>query len=115
MTRERDFADVVVLSRRYQLAASELLAAVNATAEHRQVALRPLAAILGGLGDERQQAWSTFIAGAGLEQLVPSTYPDAINLVAAFIDPLLRGSFESGHWDPHSAGWVKGPADSDPE
>jgi predicted nucleotidyltransferase component of viral defense system len=114
-TRERDFADVVVLSRRYRLAASELLAAMSGTAEHRQVALRPLAAILGGLGDERQQAWSTFIAGAGLEALVPSSYADAINLVAAFIDPLLRGSIGSGHWDPHSAGWVKSATDSDLE
>jgi len=114
-TRERDFADVVVLSQRYQIAASELLAAVNATAEHRQVALSPLAALLGGLGDERQQAWSTFIAGASLEELVPSSYPDAINLVAAFVDPLLGGSVESGHWDEHSVGWVKGPADPDPE
>jgi hypothetical protein len=114
-TRERDFADVVVLSRRYGIAGSELLAAVNATASHRQVALRPLAALLGGLGDERQQAWSTFIAGAGLEELVPSSYTDAISLVAAFIDPLLGGSVESGHWDPHFGGWVKSPADTDPE
>lgn len=75
---------------------------MNATAEHQRVALRPLAALLGGLGDERQQAWSTFIASAGLEEFVPSSYPDAINLVAAFIDPLLGGSVESGHWDPHS-------------
>jgi predicted nucleotidyltransferase component of viral defense system len=104
-TRERDFADVVVLSRRYRISASELLAAVNATAEHRQVPLRPLAALLGGLGDERQQAWSTFITGAGLEGLVPSGYADAINMVAAFIDPLLRGSVESGKWDPESASW----------
>ena len=91
-TRERDFAEVVVLSRRYQIAASELLAAMNATAEHRQAVLRPLAALLGGLGNERQRAWSTFIASAGLEGLVPSSYPDAINLVAMFIDPLLDGS-----------------------
>jgi predicted nucleotidyltransferase component of viral defense system len=104
-TRERDFADVVVLSRRYRISASELLAAVNATAEHRQVPLRRLAALLGGLGDERQQAWSTFITGAGLEGLVPRSYADAINMVAALIDPLLGGSVESGKWDPDSASW----------
>jgi hypothetical protein len=114
-TRERDFADVVVLSRRHPISASELLAAMNATAEHRQVALRPLAALLDGLGDERQQAWSTFIASAGLEGLVPSSYPDAISLAAAFIDPLLDGSVESGHWDPNSGGWVKSLGDTDPE
>lgn len=114
-TRERDFADVVVLSRRYQIQASELLAAVSATAEHRQVALRPLAPLLGGLGDERQQAWFTFVTGAGLEELVPSTYLDAINLVAAFFDPLAGGSVESGHWDPHSGGWVDSRDENDPE
>jgi predicted nucleotidyltransferase component of viral defense system len=114
-TRERDFADVVVLSGRYQIAASELLAAADATAEHRQVVLRPLAEILEGLGDERQAAWSTFIAGAGLEELVPSSYSDAINLVVAFIDPLLGGSIESGIWDPHSGDWVKNPGDTGPE
>ena len=112
-TRERDFADVVVLSRRYQIAASELLAAMNATAEHREAVLRPLAALLGGLGTERQQAWSTFIASAGLEGLVPGSYSDAINLVAMFIDPLLDGSVQSGQWDPHSGSWVKSPADSE--
>ena len=83
---------------------------MSGTAEHRQVALRPLAAILGGLGDERQQAWSTFIASAGLEGIVPSSYSDAIKLVATFIDPLLDGSL-SGQWDPHSASWVKGLTD----
>ena len=88
---------------------------MNATAEHQRVALRPLAALLGGLGDERQQAWSTFIASAGLEEFVPSSSPDAINLVAAFIDPLLGGSVESGHWDPHSDDWVKRGVDPDPE
>ncbi len=112
-TRERDFADVVVLSRRYQIAASELLAAMNATAEHREAVLRPLAALLGSLGTQRQQAWSTFIASAGLEGLVPSSYSDAINVVAMFIDPLLDGSVRSGQWDPHSGSWVKSPADSE--
>ena len=65
---------------------------MNATAEHRPAVLRPLAALLGGIGGERQQAWSTFIASAGLEGMVPGSYPDAINLVATFIDPLLDGS-----------------------
>ena len=38
-TRERDCAGVVVLSRRCQIAASELLAAVNTIAEHREAVL----------------------------------------------------------------------------
>ena len=101
----------MVLSRRYQMAASELLAAINATAGHRQAVLRPLAALLGGLGNERQHAWSTFIASASLEGLVPSRFLDAINLVAAFIDPLLGGSVESGQRDPLSGSWVESPAD----
>lgn len=105
-TRERDFADVVMLSRRYQIEASELLAAVTATAEHRQVAPRPLAALLGTLGTERQQSWLTLIVGAGLEGLVPSSYTETVALVAAFADPLLGGSIDSGYWDPQSGKWV---------
>ncbi len=73
---------------------------MNATAEHRQIAQRPLAGLLVRLGDERQQAWSAFIAGAGLEGFVPSSYPDAIDLVTAFIDRLLGGSVRSGHLTP---------------
>ncbi len=41
-TRERDFADVVLLTRRHPIAAPELLAALRATANHRQSILRPL-------------------------------------------------------------------------
>jgi len=48
---------------------------MNATAEYREAVLRPLAALLGSLGTERQQAWSTFIASAGLEGIVPSSNP----------------------------------------
>jgi predicted nucleotidyltransferase component of viral defense system len=114
-TRERDFADVVILARRYSIRASELIAALRATAEHRQVALRPLATLLGGLGDERQQAWSTFISGSGIEEFVPSSYSDAINLVAAFSDPLVVGSADAGHWDPDAGRWITGAAEGNPE
>ena len=57
-TRERDFADVVVLSRHHQIAASELLAAVTATAEHRHV-IDPVldGTVESGHWDPRSVGW----------------------------------------------------------
>lgn len=88
-TRERDFADVVLLARRFPAEARELLTAMGATAEHREVTLRPVAPLLGDLGSERQSSWSTFVASVGLEGRVPELYAEAIALVAAFVDPLV--------------------------
>ena len=104
----RDFADVLILSRRHSVAATKLLAAVTATAEHRQVTLRPLAALLGGLGVERQRAWSTFTTHAALDQLVPTDYSEALALVTEFTDPLLGGIVTTGSWDPQSQSWLVG-------
>jgi predicted nucleotidyltransferase component of viral defense system len=107
-TRERDFADVLILSGQHGVAATELLAAIMATAEHRQVTLRPLVALFGDLGIERQRNWSTFTANAGLDQLVPHDYSEALVLVAAFTDPLLGGIVTTGSWDPQSRSWLAG-------
>jgi hypothetical protein len=56
-TRERDFADVVLLARGHPIAATELLAAMRATADHRGSALYPLADYLEPLGTTRQASW----------------------------------------------------------
>ncbi len=53
-TRERDFADVVLLARRSVIDASRLSAAIEATAAHRRSDLRPLREVLITLGALRQ-------------------------------------------------------------
>lgn len=78
-TRERDFADVVMLIGHHVIDAARLLAAVTATAAYRGTELRPLAEVLITLGGDRQAAaWERFLARAGLASDLPPNYEDAI-------------------------------------
>ncbi len=54
-TRERDFADVVLLARRHPIGANELLRALRATAVHRESRLQLLAELLGDLHRDRHR------------------------------------------------------------
>ena len=105
-TRERDFADVLVLSGRYQVDASELVAALQATADHRQTTLRPLAGLVDGLGNDRQRSWSTFTVSTGMADSVPENYSTTIAFIVDFVDPLLSGEVEVGQWEPATRRWV---------
>lgn len=104
-TRERDFADVVVLARRYEIDAVRLRQAITATADHRRSTLRPLRDVLITLGSDRQADWERFVNRAGLASNLPASYSEAIALVAAFADPILSGDVQSGTWAPARWSW----------
>lgn len=104
-TRERDFADVAILSNHHRVDASELAAAIAATAAHRQSEIRPLRSVLVMLADERQGDWERFARRAGLDGELPSSYGEVIEMVVEFADPILGGSLEAGEWDPASRSW----------
>lgn len=55
-TRERDFADVVLLTRRHSVDGAELRRAIESTGRHRQPELRALADVIVTLGEIRQSA-----------------------------------------------------------
>lgn len=105
-TRERDFADVVLLTRRHPANAAELAAAFRATAAHRRSALRPLAGLADRLGPARQQSWSAYLARNGLASQLPASYAEAITVVAAFADPILTGAIEAATWNPATQAWA---------
>lgn len=88
-TRERDVADIVVLARLHRPSDDELIAAITATAAHRQTQLRPVAETVRSLGELRQRSWEVFVERAGLGGRVPARYRDALDEVAALVDPLL--------------------------
>jgi predicted nucleotidyltransferase component of viral defense system len=88
-TRERDVADIVVLARRHRPSEDELVAALTATAAHRDVELRPVAQAVIALGELRQRSWEVFVERAGLVGRVPEQYQIALEEVAALVDPLL--------------------------
>jgi|AntDryMetagUQ889_1029465.scaffolds.fasta_scaffold14999_1 predicted nucleotidyltransferase component of viral defense system len=104
-TRERDFADVVLLTRRPEIDAKRLSEAIAATASHRRSELRALQDVLVTLGIVRQGQWERFVRRHDLGADLPDNYGEAIAMVAEFADPLLSGAVTSGHWDPLRRTW----------
>jgi hypothetical protein len=111
-TRERDFADAVLLTRRHQIDAEELAAAMRATAAHRGSTLRSLAGLGRELGSARQASWRTYLDRAGLTELLPASYADAIAEVAAFAGPVLGNVHTAGRWNPLKREWETRPSGS---
>lgn len=104
-TRDRDFADVFVLTGRHPVDAAYLSAAVRATGAHRGSDLRPLRSVLVDLATMRQADWRRFLARSGLEDSAPASFADAIEAIADFADPILDGGVTSGKWDPAFRRW----------
>lgn len=104
-TRARDFADVWLLTRRYPVNAQSLIAAIGATAAHRDVALKPIADVLVTLAIDRRTAWRRYLDRAGLHDQVPLALPLAIGDIIAFVDPILAGDVIDGSWDPGLRRW----------
>ena len=104
----RDYADIWTLTRRQDLRAGELRAALAATAAHRNVALRRLSGAIGDLATSRQYTYAAFRARLGddLPEL-PAQLADLIADVAAFADPLIDdGSLDV--WSAAARTWSPG-------
>lgn len=104
-TRDRDFADVWLLTRRHGVEARSLRAAIGATAAHRGVALRPIADVLVTFEVDRRLAWRRYIDRAGLGDQVPPALIEVIEAIVAFADPLLIGEVAHATWDPRLRRW----------
>lgn len=59
-SRVRDHADIWTLTRSHDIAAGDLLTALEATSAHRGVTLRPLANVLGDYGTTRGSAFTAY-------------------------------------------------------
>jgi predicted nucleotidyltransferase component of viral defense system len=106
-TRERDFADVVLLTARNTVDAPQLSSAIAATAAYRHSVLQLLRETLVDLGALRQTDWARFVDRAGLQPAVPASYTEAIGLIVDFADPILAGTVTSGAWDPNTRAWIE--------
>jgi hypothetical protein len=104
-TRERDFADVLILAGRHALDAGLLREAIHATGAHRGSDLRSLRSVLVELAATRQSDWERFVDRSGLADVLPRDYAEAISAVAAFADPILTGEVTSGRWYPSADEW----------
>jgi hypothetical protein len=102
-TRDRDFADVLLLADRHDIDAASLS---DAIAGFRRVDMRPVSEAVRTLGRDRQREWQRLITRAGLENLLPSDYTEAIRQVTLFGDPVITGSATAGHWEHERTRWT---------
>jgi hypothetical protein len=104
-TRDRDFADLWVCSRRFDFEAGELLGHIREVAGHRGQAVMPMAEALANMPD-RQQPYAAMARQMSYLASPPQRWADLLAGVIAFIDPLLVD--ETGalsRWSRESASW----------
>ena len=105
-TRERDFADVYLLTASLTVDADVITEAITATMAHRGSRRRPLSEALGDLGQQRQGNWRAFVSNAGLIDSVPASYRDAIDAAIAFAQPLIDSEVTGRTWEPTTRRWL---------
>lgn len=107
-TRDRDFADVWLLTGRHKIGARSLREAIAATAVHRDVALRPLREVLSTLATDRQDGWRRYTARTGLDADVPAALAEVISDVTRFVDPVVGNTVDpEASWDPATRRWSR--------
>jgi predicted nucleotidyltransferase component of viral defense system len=103
-TRDRDFADVWVLSRLHAIDGERLRTMIVAVAEHRQHAIEPFSQALADLPD-RQQSYEALRARASFALSPPERWTDLVDDVTAFVDPVVRAAGGSLSWNPKTTRW----------
>ncbi len=102
-TRERDFADLLILSRRHNIDAARLKAALEQVARDRGRTLAPLADVLRTLPNRRQSAWIALRDRINDETL-PTDFATVVAEVSALIDPILATN-PPQRWNPTARSW----------
>ncbi|TWH00529.1 putative nucleotidyltransferase component of viral defense system [Nocardioides sp. J9] len=102
-TRWRDFGDIWTLSRRHSVSATDLRAAIDAVAAHRDAQLSPLAEVLDGYVDLGQARWVAWRRRSNSDHL-PESFADVLEAVISFADPVLTGA-ATGSWDTGRFAW----------
>jgi hypothetical protein len=101
-TRDRDYADVYLLSQIHPVEAEPLRQALRQVAEHRDHDLRALEPLLENLRETRQQPWEAFRERAGLPGL-PERFSDVVDVVVGFVDGVQMAGITL--WDPANQRW----------
>jgi predicted nucleotidyltransferase component of viral defense system len=105
-TRERDYADVLALSRIHTVEARGLRRALEQTAIHRGTELMPLSEALDTLPTARQRDWRAFLDRSGFLAM-PAGFEKAVGEVASFVDPVLRDDPDLIRWNPSAWEWER--------
>ncbi len=102
-TRDRDYADVYLLSRVHSIEAVTMRSALHTVAEHRGVEIRPLGPLLETLRESRQRSWAAFRARVTLDVL-PERFSNVVDGVVAFVDGLAADGVM--RWTPAEERWI---------
>jgi hypothetical protein len=105
-TRDRDYADLHHLVTHHHLDGDELTTALQNTANHRGIQLRPLSEAISDLATRRQAPYAAWRRRQGnAAENHPSTFADLVTTVTTFADPLAAGTAHGRTWDPATRAW----------
>lgn len=105
-TRDRDFADVWVLSRAQAVKAHTLREAIIEVASHRKHDIVPLAEALADMPD-RQVSYTAMLNRMAYQRVPPASWSALLADVRAFVDPLVADTTASlKAWDPATLHWT---------
>ena len=105
-TRDRDFADVWVLSRSLHLPAAAVRSALREVADHRRHDVVPLAEALADMPD-RQAPYSAMLARMSYQRVPPARWRELLADITGFVDPLIASvDGELTAWDPEALRWT---------
>jgi hypothetical protein len=105
-TRDRDFADLWVTSRRHRLDARELRLHIKTVAHHRQQPIMSMGEALANMPD-RQQPYTAMVARMSYLSPPPEQWTELIAGVIEFADPLIADDTNAlSHWDPEQLAWT---------
>jgi hypothetical protein len=104
-SRDRDFADVWVLSRSLDISARVLRAAIDDVAAHRHHDVVALADALANMPD-RQGSYSAMLRRLAYQRTPPERWADLLADVSEFVDTLIADTRrELTTWDAVAARW----------
>lgn len=107
-TRDRDYGGGLYrLLTANILHADEVSTALEATAAHRRITLRPRSSSITDLPQQRQPSCTAWLRRQGpATSDYPSSFADAVAVITAFADPLISGQARDQDWDPDNARWT---------
>lgn len=104
-TRWRDFADILRISQAHTLAGTELMGALTAVSDYRQVELVPLRTALEFMPPLAQPKWGAWRGRQDHATQPPEQFSDVLARVVEVSDPPILGSVENLQWDPAVREW----------
>ncbi|MCE5289825.1 MAG: nucleotidyl transferase AbiEii/AbiGii toxin family protein [Nocardiaceae bacterium] len=106
-TRVRDWADIYTLIETRTLTCGSVRDALRATASFRGTELVPLSSVIGQLVRLRASTYTAYRRRLGPDgEHLPSQFQDVVDVVVAFVDPVIAGAEDLAHWSASSRSWA---------